>query len=121
MKISQFKLTIEEKEVMLDVVQLKEQVYLYIGDSDRRFDDLQLILQTKIQEKPLQREIHSNSTIEEEIKSIAESVGLFLARKKEIAVFYSFNLKIKETGELLRIMKQVKTVVLEEFSEQKEQ
>lgn len=113
----QFRVPLGDTVVWVDLLLAGEQTYLYIGDAERRMDNLQLLLQAPVQEEPLRRTLQENAPVSDELKGIAESIGLALARRTKGPVFYAYNLSVTDPRELLMLMGGLKKAVLEQMGD----
>jgi hypothetical protein len=101
------------RKLWVDLFVAQEQIYLYIGDDERRLDNLQLLLQTGLQPEPLRRIIEERAQPAEDVRSITESIGLALARRTKGPVFYAYNLSISDPKELMEVMGGLKKAIIE--------
>lgn len=99
------------RELQVDLARGNGQVYLWVGDGGRRLDNLQLVIQSELQEKPLQKTIQEDAPVADDARAAAESVGLAVARRTGGPVFYSCNLPPMDAKEAMAAMAAVKQAV----------
>ena len=113
MKVHSYKVELGQTVAYLDIILASSQLWVYLGTKERRLDNLQMILQSPLQEKPLQREIQEDEPIAYDMRSISDSLGLSLARKTGMPVFFAFNATSLPQMELSELLKVVRPFVTE--------
>jgi len=101
---------------MVDILQFKDQYYIYVGGANRTLENLTFVMDTPIDYKPLRREVYETGKYELDAKTHVDGLSIFLAKKLKCPVLFSFNVDFSNPLQCESFVSKVRTALRTEFA-----